>query len=114
MKNYYDLYVNNCLKFCTVADYGDKKKVSAHNRAQRKVRELQKEMKEENCLEVLKELLQHNDSRVKNSAGAMCLRDNIYVEEAIISLKSVYINEQDKSLKFSAGTLLKQYGITEL
>ena len=56
-KDYYNLFINLCLKTCLEDDYEHKSRVRANNRAMDKLLKLQKEMKEIDCSEILDKLL---------------------------------------------------------
>ena len=107
MKDYYDLIVKLSLKLCTKDDYIDKLKSIVHNTAARKLYKLEIEMKQYDCEEVLHKLLSHEDDRVKLSASAICLRNNVIVDQAIPVLRNVMQFSSDPTFRFSAEMLLK-------
>ena len=73
MKDYYSLFVELSLQQCTKIDYADELKVKAHNKASKKLGQLQKEMKQIDCKEILYNLLNHPDDRVKVNAVFVAL-----------------------------------------
>ena len=107
MKNYYDLFVQLSLQQCLRNDYGDKEKVKAHNKASKKLRQLQSEMKENDCADVLFNLLDYNDDRVRVNAAYLCLQMNIHTDKVLRTLKNVVDNTTDPTLAFSAKMALE-------
>lgn len=110
MKDYYNLIVELSLQECKKEDYCDKKKLRAHNAAALKLFKLRPEMKQYDCDEILRRLLSHEDDRVKNNAGAICLYNDVIPDEAEIALKNVMESSSDPTLRFSAEMILKLKG----
>ena len=109
MKDYYNIFVELSLQQCTKSDYLDKAKVKIHNKASKKIQELQVEIKETDNAEVLNLLLSHEDDRVKMNAASMCLQLNVYLNEAIQVLDSIIAYSDDSTMRFSAKMLLKMF-----
>lgn len=107
MKDYYSLFVKLSLQQCTNDDYKDKLKVKRHNDASKKLRKLQEEMKQNNCIEVLSKLLYYDDYRVKVNAASLCLDMNVFVNKAINTLKTIVDKCDDSTICFSAKVLLQ-------
>ena len=107
MKNYYDLFVQLSLQQCSKNDYGDKEKMKAHNKASKKLRQLQEEMKTNDCAGVLNNLLDYNDDRVRINAAYLCLKMNIHKDKVLQTLKDVVDNTTDPTLAFSAKMALQ-------
>lgn len=110
MKDYYNLFVALALQQCKKEDYADKSKVKANNAAMTKQRKLRSEIQRNGKEEVLSTLLNHEDDRVQLSAAAACLDLNVYVEQAILTLKRISKASNDPTFRFSAKMLLKQHG----
>ena len=66
----YDLYIENCLKLCLQDDYIDRRKLRAHNRAMDTLAKLEAEL----TAHELRQLLTHEDERVRLNGAAACLR----------------------------------------
>ena len=109
MKNYYNLFVELSLQQCTKSDYLDKAKVKVHNKASKKIKELQAKIKGTGNLEILNLLLSHEDDRVKINAASTCLQFNVYMNETIHVLNSIVANSDDETIRFSARMLLKNF-----
>ena len=108
MKDYYDLFVRLSLKQCLAEDYSKKGRVAAHNRATKKLLEIQEEMKETDNLEdILNDLLNHGDDRVKINAAALCLEMRVFIEKASLVLKNIMESSSDTTLCFSARMILQ-------
>ena len=107
MKDYYDLIVKLSLKLCTRDDYLNVLKVKVHNAATKKLLKIEKEMMQYDCNEILHRLLSHEDDRVKIKASAICLRNNVIVDQAIPVLRNVMQFSSDPTFRFSAEMLLK-------
>ena len=107
MKDYYNLFVELSLQQCTNNDYDDKLKVNAHNVALKKLKRLQAEMKRNDSREILCLLLIHEDDRVKINAASLCLKMNVFVDQAVIVLKKIIDVSDDPTLCFSAKMLLQ-------
>ena len=112
-KDYYNLFVNLCLKTCLEDDYGDKSKVRANNRAVNKLLKLQEEMKEMDCSEILDNLLIHDDDRVRIYAGTFGVDYPSHREKSIIVINDVAKNFHDKMLSFDAYMVLGAKGLRE-
>lgn len=110
MKDYYNLFVALALQQCRKEDYADKSKVKANNAAMAKLRKLRSEIQKNSKEEILSTLLNHEDDRVQLSAAAACLDLNVYVEQAILTLKRISKASNDPTFRFSAKMLLKQHG----
>ena len=113
MKDYYNLFVNACLKLCLEDDYGDKSKVRANNRAFDKLHKLQKEMMEFDCSDILDKLLVHEDDRVRLSAGNFGIDFPSYREKSIVVVNDVAKNSKDRMLSFNAYMVLGVKGVRE-
>lgn len=109
MADYYQLFIDLCLQQCTKDDFSDRRKVKVHNLAINKLYKLQSEMKKTDCKGMLKMLLSHEDDRVRINSAAMCLQDNILVDDAILALRQVVDTSEDSTLSFSAEMLLKKF-----
>ena len=107
MKDFYSLFVEYCTMLCRKDDYADKKKVKAHNTAAAKLEGILGELKQNDALQVLSELLEHDDDTVKLNAAACCLKASLYCDEATNILKKIARSSDDKALQFSAKMLLK-------
>ena len=112
-KDYYNLFVDLCLKRCFEDDYEYKSKVRAHNRAMDKLLKIQKEMKETDFSEILDKLLTHDDDRVKLSAGNFGADFPSHREKSIIALNDVARRSKDKMLSFDAYMVLGVKGLRE-
>lgn len=75
----YDLYVGNCLKLCLQDDYGNCKKLRAHNKAMDNLAKPEAEMPPADFLR----LLVHEDERVRLNAAAACVRRKLCYDEAV-------------------------------
>lgn len=109
MKDYYSLFVELSLQQCTKIDYADELKVKAHNKASKKLGQLQKEMKQIDCKEILYNLLNHPDDRVKVNAASFCLQLGVLIEQAVATLKSIIDYSDDSTICFAAKMLLQGY-----
>ena len=107
MKDYYDLFIELSLQQCSKIDYSNKEKVKIHNSASKKLRKLQEEMKHSLSEEMLCKLLRHEDDRVKINAAYFCLRSEILIEQANLTLKKVVEASDDPTLCFTAKMLLE-------
>lgn len=105
---YYCLFVELSLQQCTKNDYTDKKKLKAHNAASKKLKQLEAEMREDNCEDILYKLLSHEDDRVKINAASLCLQMNVLVSHAECVLQSIIDSSDDSTLCFSAEMILQQ------
>lgn len=112
-KDYYNLFVDLCLKRCLTDDYEDKSKVRQHNRAMNKLLKLQTEMEEIGCSEILDKLLLHDDDRVRLSAGTFGVDFASHREKSIIVINDVAKNSKDKMLSFDAYMVLGVKGLRE-
>ena len=110
MKDYYNLFIELSLRQCTKNDYRNKLKVKTHNAASKELKQLQTEMKRNDCEEILYMLLYHKDDRVKVNAATLCLQMNILVEQVVLVLKNIIELSDDPTICFSAKMLL--YGRT--
>ena len=109
MKDYYSLFIELSLQQCTGIDYADKLKVKSHNKASKKLGQLQKEMKQIDCKEILYNLLNHPDDRVKVNAASFCLKLGVLIEQAVATLKSIIDYSDDSTICFAAKMLLQGY-----
>ena len=100
-------FVQLCLQTMRMEDYGDKQKRVCHNRAVGKLEKLKKQIGRE-AEPQLRELLNHEDSRVRIYGASACMELGILPEKTVEVLRSVIVNEKDTTLKFSASMLLKQ------
>lgn len=107
MKDFYSLFVEYCSMLCRKDDYTDKKKVKAHNTAVAKLESVFEEMKQNDALHVLSELLKHEDDTVKLNAAAYCLKSDLYCQTAIGVVKKIENSSEDDTLRLSAKMLLK-------
>lgn len=112
-KDYYNLFIDLCLKRCLDDDYEDKSRVRANNRAMDKLLKLQKEMKETDCSKILDRLLLHDDDRVRLSAGTFGVDFPSHREKSIIVINDVAKNSKDKMLSFDAYMVLGVKGLRE-
>ena len=112
-KDYYNLFINLCLKTCLEDDYEHKSRVRANNRAMDKLLKLQKEMKEIDCSEILDKLLLHDDDRVRLYAGTFGVDFPSHREKSIIVINDVAKNSYDKMLSFDAYMVLGVKGLRE-
>lgn len=108
MKDYYSLFVKLSLQQCRKEDYVDKRKVRQHNAAVEKLISLEKEMKNIDCTAVLKELLQHDDERVKINAATFCIQIGVLLDEAKKILIEVSSSSLDSTMQFCADMILQQ------
>ena len=106
MNEYYEEYVRLCLCLCLSKDYGNKNKVNKHNRAMRQLYHLQQEIREAHCDEILQQLLQHEDERVKINAAHLCLQMNVYKEDARVVLQKIKEQSTEPTLRFDAMLIL--------
>ena len=111
-KDYYNLFIDLCLKRCLDDDYEDKSRVRANNSAMDKLLKLQKEMKETDCSKILDRLLLHDD-RVRLSAGTFGVDFPSHREKSIIVINDVAKNSKDKMLSFDAYMVLGVKGLRE-
>lgn len=109
MEDYYDLFVKVSLQQCTENDYADKAKVRRHNAAFKKLYKLQDETKRNMSEEALLMLLNHEDDRVKVNAASFCLQWSILVGQSVQTLKKAADTSGDRTIRFSAETLLQKY-----
>lgn len=107
MKEYYNKFVELSMQQCTKNDYADKNKVKVHNEASKKLLQLQEEMKKIDYLEILQDLLNHDDDRVKINAASFCFRMNVYREKVVNVLKSIINTSNDNTIRFSAEMILE-------
>lgn len=107
MKDYYNLFINLSLQQCAKNDYSDKQKVEVHNKASKKLRELQTEMNKIDSTEILFMLLSHEDDRVKINAASLCLQMNVLVDKAVLTLKNIVDFSKDSTMRFPAKILLQ-------
>ena len=99
----YDLYVVNCLKLCLQDDYIDRRKLRAHNRAMDTLAKLEAEL----TAHELRQLLTHEDERVRLNAAAACLRRQLCYDEAVETLREIEARSTDGTLGLAAKMLLK-------
>ena len=85
-----------------------KLKVKTHNIASKKLRQLQEEMKQNDCTEVLRMLLIHKDDRVKVNAASFCFQSEILIEQAVLALKKIIDVSDDSTICFAAKMLLQE------
>jgi len=107
MKDYYKLFIDLSLQQCLKDDYTDKEKVKAHNKASKKMRQLQKEMKQNDCSDILCDLLEYQDDRVKVNAVFLCLQMDIHREKASQTAREIIVGSSDSTIIFSAKTALQ-------
>ena len=107
MKDYYNLFVQFSLQQCTKNDYADKQKVKAHNVASKKLLQLQDEMKQIDCIDILYDLMSHGDDRVKINAATLCLQMKVHNEMALIVLNKIIDASSDPTMRFSAKMVLQ-------
>lgn len=111
MKDYYDLFVRLSLKQCLAEDYSKKGRVAAHNRATKKLLEIQEEMKETDNLEdILNDLLDHGDDRVKINAAFFGIQTNLHKEKVRQVLNEIVDAKKDPTIWFSAKMGLQRMG----
>ena len=99
----YDLYIENCLKLCLQDDYIDRRKLRAHNRAMDILAKLEAEL----TAHELRQLLTHEDERVRLNAAAACLRRQLCYDEAVETLREIEARSTDGTLGLAAKMLLK-------
>ena len=99
----YDLYIENCLKLCLQDDYIDRRKLRAHNRAMDTLAKLETEL----TAHELRQLLTHEDERVRLNAAAACLRRKLCYDEAVETLREIEAHSSDGTLGLAAKMLLK-------
>ena len=109
MKDYYSTFVELSLQQCKKSDYGDKRKVKRNNVAFTKLNSMQEEMKQNFSEEKLCALLNHEDDRVKVNAAVFCLKFNILLEKAVLTLEKIRDGLDDSTISFSAEMTLKLY-----
>ena len=107
MKDYYSLFIELSLQQCAKNDFTNKFKVRHHNAALRKLKQLQTEMMQNDCEEILHMLLSHKDNRVRVNAADLCLQMNILVKQAVLVLENIAEISDDPTMCFSAEMLLK-------
>jgi hypothetical protein len=88
-------------------DYGDKKKVRAHNRAMDELLKLEKELSNPEGYEVLHELLFHENDHVILSSAMLCLNLKIHEKEVVERIKFVQHTSPDPLVRFEAEMMLK-------
>ena len=108
MKDYYSLFVSLSLQQCTKKDYNDKNKLKLHNSASKKLSLLKDEMSENANIEILCNLLTHDDERVRINAASLCLDKEYLVEQSILTLENIINHSDDTTLIFSAKMLLNK------
>ncbi len=106
MKDHYELFIQLSMQQCAKDDYANKQKVEEHNLASKK-RQLQDEMKNIGRVEILENLLCHEDDRVKINAAALCLEMRVFIEKASLVLKNIMESSSDTTLCFSARMILQ-------
>lgn len=99
----YDLYVGNCLKLCLQDDYGNRKKLRAHNKAMDNLAKLEAEMTPSDFLR----LLVHEDERVRLNAAAACVRRKLCYDEAVATPEEVEAHSPDGTLSLAAKMVLR-------
>ena len=104
---YFNLFIQLSLEQCTKDEYTDRKKVRRHNHAMKKMEKLQNEMAKLGCCNMLCTLLCHQDDRVKINAASMCLKLNIFTNEAMSTLKDIIEVSDDPTTCLSAKMLLQ-------
>ena len=109
MNDFYSLFVDLALQLCKKSDYADKLKVKKNNAAASKLIKLQKKMRQNVDEEILDALLNHEDDRVKVHAASFCLKINILVEQAIVTLEKIRDDSDDSTISFSAKMVLQLY-----
>ena len=107
MKDFYKLFVDLSLQQCFKDDYADKERVKAHNKATKRLRQLQKEMKQNDCSDILYDLLEYKDDRVKVNAVFLCLQMDIHREKAGQTVREIIEGSADPTIVFSARTALQ-------
>lgn len=107
MKDYYKLFIDLSLQQCLKDDYADKERVKAHNKASKKLRQLQKEMKQNDCSDILCDLLKYQDDRVKVNAVFLCLQMNTHREKAGQIAREIIEGSSDPTIVFTAKTALQ-------
>ncbi|MBE5791575.1 MAG: DUF2019 domain-containing protein [Clostridiales bacterium] len=109
MKDYYNTFVDLSLQGCKKDDYADKQKVKKNNAAFKKLYSMQDEMRQNVSEEIWYKLLNHEDDRVKVHAATFCLKINILVEQAIVTLEKIRDDSGDSTISFSAKMVLQLY-----
>ena len=109
MTDYYNAFVELALQLCKKSDYGDKAKVRKNNAAASKLIKLQQIMRQNVDEELLNALLHHEDERVKENAASFCLKINILVEQAVLTLENLRDSSDDWSISFSSKMVLQLY-----
>lgn len=104
---YYDLFIKLSLQLCTKEDYIDKRKVKQHNVAMKKLEHLRKEIKQQNNYEALNSLLKHKDERVRLNAASWCVKEGVFVDQAVSVLELIMNDCTDETFSFTAEILLK-------
>ena len=107
MKDYYKLFIDLSLQQCLKDDYADKERVEAHNKASKKLRQLQKEMRQNDCSDILCYLLEYKDDRVRVNAVFLCLQMNIHREKAGQAAREIVEGTSDPAIVFAAKTALQ-------
>lgn len=107
MKDYYNLFVELSLQQCTKNDYANKSQVKKHNIASKKLKKLQDEMRQNVSEEILYQLLNHEDDRVKINASSFCLQSEKLIDQAVLTLKQIIDTSSDLTISFSARMLLQ-------
>lgn len=109
MDDIYSLFVMYCLQTCSHDEYGDKKRVREHNKAITRLNMLQEQMNSmpDRSCEVVYELLNHEDSKVRLYAASHCLKYNLNMELAVFTLTQLRDYCVDKTISFSAEMTLK-------
>ena len=109
MKKYCQEIIENAQKICLQEDYLIKKRCKEHNKAIERLLEISKELINLDCKEMLLELLNSTDERVKLAAGSICLKLKINVKEAIKTLQLVQEKSKDGTLSFTAEMTVREY-----
>jgi len=99
----YGLYVENCLKLCLQDDYGDRKKLKAHNKAMDTLAKLETEI----TAHEFQRLLTHEDERVRLNAAAACVRRKLCYDEALAALGEIEAHSPDGTLSLAAKMVLR-------
>jgi len=107
MKDYYKLFIDLSLQQCLKDDYADKERLNAHNKASKKLRQLQKEMRQNDCSDILCDLLEYKDDRVRLNAVFLCLQMNIHREKAGQTAREIIEGTSDPTIVFSVKTVLQ-------
>jgi len=97
------LYVENCLKLCLQDDYGDRKKLKAHNKAMDTLAKLETEI----TAHEFQRLLTHEDERVRLNAAAACVRRKLCYDEALAALGEIEAHSPDGTLSLAAKMVLR-------